>query len=218
LIWKLHGKRHDGFRNEDIPSPPLNYESEQNVLDWCHHGRNRIYDVDFVGSVMPPPEAVAGTYQGPDGKCIWVAPVRDEDKLTVARWIDIGCPIDGDWDPKQPGQRGRGWLLDEGRPTLTLTLPEAGTNREPLRRILIGMYDYGTDLDLASLSVTADFAVDGVKPGENLAKKFQALPGNRWELRLREPIARLPRGRLAVSVRDREGNRSSIERSFCVRK
>ena len=80
------------------------------------------------------------------------------------------------------------------------------------------MYDYGTGLDLASWWVTADFAIDGVKPGENLAKKFQALPGNRWELRLREPIATLPRGRLSVFVRDRQGNRSSIERSFCVSK
>jgi hypothetical protein len=213
LIWKVHGKRLDGFRNEDVPSPPLDYDNEQNVLEWCHHGKNKGYDVDFLGSAMPPPEAVAGRYKGPDGKLIKVAPLGDEDRLTLARWIDIGCPIDRAYDAKQ---RDRGWLLDEGRPTLTLTCPPPGASKEPLTRILIGMYDYATGLDLAGFSVTADFAIDGVKPGENLATTFDALPGNRWELRLKKPIAALERGKLTVSVKDRQGNTTRIERSFSV--
>jgi hypothetical protein len=213
LIWKVHGKRLDGFRNEDIPSPPLDYDNEKNVLEWCHQRKNKIYDVDFLGSVMPPPEAVAGTYKGPDGKRIKVAPLSDEDKLILARWIDIGCPIDRAYDPKQ---RGPGWLLDEGRPTLTLTYPPSGASTEPLSRILIGMHDYLTGLDLASFSVTADFAIDAVKPGENLATKFQALSGNRWELRLHKPIAALPKGRLTISVRDRQGNKAEIERTLSI--
>ena len=213
LIWKVHGKRLDGFRNEDIASPALDYDDEKNVLEWCHHHKNYQYDVDFVGSEMPPKEAVAGTYKGPDGKLIKVAPLSDEDKLTLARWIDIGCPIDREYNPTE---RGKGWLLDEGRPTLTLADPPAGVSKEPLTRILIGMHDYATGLDLSSLSVTADFAIDGVKPGENLATRFKAIPDHRWELRLKEPIATLPRGRLTVSVRDRQGNVSTIERSFAV--
>src|SRR5262249_30406856 len=160
------------------------------------------WDVDFLGTVMPPPEAVAGTYKGPDGKRIKVAPLSDEDKLTIARWIDTGCPIDREYDPKQ---RGRGWLLDEGRPTLTLTSPPAGVARAPVPRVLTGMQDHAPGLDLSSLSVTADFTIDGVKPGENLAAKFAALSGGRWELRLEKPIAALPQGRLSVSVRDRQG-------------
>jgi hypothetical protein len=214
LIWKVYGKRLDGFDNDDVPSPPLDYDNEKNVLDWCHHRKNKIYDVDFRGSAMPPPEAVAGTYKGPDGKRIKVAPLSDEDKLTLARWVDIGCPIDREHEPKQ---RGRGWLLDEGRPTLTLTYPPSGAGKEPLTRILIGMHDYATGLDLASLSVTADFAIDGIKPGENLATKFKALPGNRWEMRLQRPIAALPRGRLTVSVRDRQGNKAQVERTLSIR-
>jgi hypothetical protein len=213
LIWKVHGKRLDGFRNEDVPSPPLDYDNEQNVLEWCHHGKNKGYDVDFLGSAMPPPKAVAGRYKGPDGKLIKVAPLGDEDKLTLARWIDIGCPIDRDYDAKQ---RDRGWLLDEGHPTLTLTCPPSGASEEPLTRILIGMHDYATGLDLTSFSVTADFAIDGVKPGENLAATFDSLPGNRWELRLKKPIAALKRGRLTASVKDRQGNTTRIERSFSV--
>jgi hypothetical protein len=65
-------------------------------------------------------------------------------------------------------------------------------------------------------SVTADFATDGVQPGENLPKKFQPLAGNRWELRLQKSISALPKGRLTVSVRDRQGNRSQIERTLSV--
>ena len=213
MIWKVHGKRLDGFRNEDVPSPPLDYDNERNVLEWCHHGKNKVYDVDFLGSVMPPPEAVAGTYKGPDGRLIKVAPLSDEDKLTLARWIDIGCPIDREYDSKQ---RDRGWLLDEGRPTLTLTYPQSGASKEPLTRILIGMHDYATGLDLASFSVAADFAIDGVKPGEDLATTFDALPDKRWELRLQKPIAALERGKLTVSVKDRQGNTTRIERSFSV--
>jgi hypothetical protein len=218
LIWMIYGKRLDGFDNDDVPSPPLDYHSEKSVLDWCHHGKRRQYDVDYKGHVMPPPEAVAGKAKGADGKAVKVAPLSAEDKLTLARWIDIGCPIDRDYDPKQPGRRGLGWMLDEGRPTLTLASPGPGVNRGPLKRLLLGMHDYGSGLDLDSLSVRADFAVDGLEPGEDLAAKLKALGDGRWELVLKRPIAALARGRLTVSVKDRQGNLSRIERTFSVAK
>jgi hypothetical protein len=207
LMWMVHGKRLDGFRNEDIPSPPLDYEDEKNVLDWCHHGKRRMYDVDYSGHVMPPPDAVAGTAKGPDGQLVKVAPLSDEDKLTLARWIDIGCPIDRD--------AKTGWLLDEGRPTLTLTYPAAGANTK-LDRILVGMHDYGTGLDMASFKVTADFPVNGVKPGEDLASRFKSIATGVWELRLTNPPASLPHGKLHVEVRDRQGNTTHIDRVFSL--
>jgi hypothetical protein len=108
-------------------------------------------------------------------------------------------------------------MLDEGRPTLTLALPLAGKNSEPISKILIGMHDYLTGLDMASFSVTADFEIDGAKPGENLASKFTALEGNRWEFSIKKPISSLPKGVLTVSVKDRQGNVSIIERTFAVR-
>ena len=78
---------------------------------------------------MPPPEAVAGTYDGPDGQKIKVAPLTDEDRRTLVRWIDLGCPIDLDYDPAKPQKRGYGWMLDDQRPTLTLTYPEGRRQR-----------------------------------------------------------------------------------------
>jgi hypothetical protein len=205
LLWMVHGKRLDGFGNEDVPSPPLDYEDDKNVLEWCHQGKGRMWDVDFTGHTMPPPDAVAGRGKGPDGQPVKVAPLSDEDKLTLARWVDIGCPIDRD--------AARGWMLDEGRPTLTLTYPRAGANAR-LDRLLVGMHDYGTGLDLATFQVTADVALDGVEPGENLAPRFRQVAAGVWELRLTSPPESLPQAKVRVEVRDRQGNTTRIERSF----
>ena len=60
---------------------------------------------------------------------------------------------------------------NSNRPTLALTMPRAGAN-PPLTRLLIGMHDYGSGLDITSFKVTADFKVDDAAPGENLAPKF----------------------------------------------
>jgi hypothetical protein len=221
LIWKVFGKRLDGWENDDLP-----YESiPGDPRSLKHHGKpaadtpkNReLAHVGFTGSIMPPPEAVAGTYVGADGAKIKVAPLTAEDRLTLVRWIDLGCPIDFSYDPARPEARADGWLLDDLRPTLTLTYPKAGAN-DPITRLLIGMHDYDSGLDLNSLSVVADFPVGGVAAGQNLAGKFKALPDGRWEWTLSEPIKDLRLGKLAVAVKDRQGNTTRIERTFSVRR
>src|SRR5262249_2844616 len=70
LVWKIFGRRLDGFSNDDFPS-----ESEPGKGDLVHKGKpvdvqkfRHMQDVDFAASLMPPPDAVAGTYAGPDGK------------------------------------------------------------------------------------------------------------------------------------------------------
>jgi hypothetical protein len=201
LVWKILGRRTDGLPDKPLPG----HESQ-------HQAARAI---DFTGSIMPPPKAVEGTYEGPDGRKIKVAPLSDEDRRTLIRWIDLGCPLDLDYDPAKPQAQGRGWMLDDQRPTLTLTYPRAGAN-PPLTRLLVGMYDYGSGLDLDSFQVSADFPVDGVPAGTNLAPRFQALADGRWELRLARPLAELPKGKLTVSVKDRQGNVSRIERTFSV--
>ena len=95
---------------------------------------------------MPPPEAVAGNYAVPDGKTIKVAPLTDEDRRTLVRWIDLGCPIDLDFDPKN-----RASPATAGYSTTTSADADAGTPRPganaELTRIVVGMHDYGTGLD-----------------------------------------------------------------------
>jgi hypothetical protein len=194
LVWKVFGRRLDGLPKE----PPKGKEAQHKQV---------LAAGDFTGSIMPPPEAVKA------GK---VKPLTDADRRTLVRWIDLGCPVDKDFDPQQPERRGGGWMFDDQRPTLTLTYPQPGANAE-LGRILIGMHDYGTGLDESSLEVVADFPLDGVSAGQNLASRFQSLPDSRWELKLKTPLATLPKAVLTVSVKDRQRNTTRIERTFSVR-
>src|SRR5262249_48614683 len=93
--------------------------------------------------------------------------------------------------------------------------PRAGTN-ESLSRILVGMHDYYSGLELESFQVVADFPVDGVPAGENLAKKFQTKSQGVWELPLASALTKLEKGKLSVSVKDRQGNITRIDRPFSV--
>jgi hypothetical protein len=211
FVWKIFGERLDGFSNDDHPSAAAPGDRENLLLrgqkvDLKKYGPR--VDLDYTGSVMPPPDAVAaGT----------VRPLSGEDRRTLVRWIDLGCPIDLDCNPKYPEYRGYGWMLDDQRPTLTVTLPHPGENRE-LSRILVGMHDYGTGLAPSTFRVVTDFAIDGLPgPGKNLAPHFRTTSQGVWELRLPKPITALREGSLTVSVMDYQGNVTSISRTFFVR-
>jgi hypothetical protein len=215
LIWKVFGQRTDGWTNDDfptetVPGDPRTLQFKGQPIPNSAANRNRA-DLDFTGSIMPPPEAVAGTYTGPDGKSIKVAPLSDEDRLTLVRWIDLGCPIDLDYDLAKPTVRGFGWMLDDQRPTLTLTSPRPGNN-PPLTRILVGMHDYG-GLVPESFQVVANFPVGGIAAGTNLAEKFRTVAPGVWEWQLGTPVE-VDHGKLTVSVKDARGNETLIERTF----
>jgi hypothetical protein len=219
LMWKVHGKRTDGWSNDDfptetVPGDPKTLQKKGKSVPNTPQNRN-LADLDFTGSVMPPAKAVAGTYVGPDGKKIKVAPLTDEDRRTLARWIDLGCPIDLDFKAGQPASRGYGWMLDDNRPTLALTYPRAGGNEE-VTRFLVGMHDYYTGLDLKSFHVVADFPIAGVPAGKNLADKFKAKGDGVWELKLDKSVTGSTRRKLTVAVRDKQGNVTRIERTFWI--
>ena len=175
------------LKGQPVPDTPAN--------------RNRA-DLDFTGSIMPPPKAIE------DGS---VPPLTDEDRLTIVRWIDLGCPIDLDFDPKNPAKTGFGWMLDDQRPTLTVAFPKAGAN-SPLEKLVIGMFDYG-GLDMATFDVMADFAIHGIPAGRNLASQFKPTASGVRELPI-APALRTKRGTLTVSIKDKQGNVSRVERVF----
>jgi hypothetical protein len=210
LIWKVYGRRLDGWSNDDfahetVPGDPKSLVFQGKPFTSTPHNPGQI-NLAFIGSVMPPPAAVR------EGK---VKPLTDEDRLTLVRWIDLGCPIDLDYDSAHPQARGRGWMEDDNRPILTVTYPQAGINNE-FTRILIGMYDYDSGLDMDSFTVTADFPIGDIPAGQNVASHFKALPGGRWEVRLATALTALPRGKLTVSIKDKQGNVSRVERTFSV--
>lgn len=217
LVWKIHGRRLDGFSNDDHPSesPPgsgvLMHRGASVPVDKNRHA----LDLDYIGSPMPPPDAVK------DGKA---KPLSDEDRRTIARWIDLGCPIDLDEmnrkraKASRNGERGRnerGWFQDDNRPIVAIAEPRDGVN-EKLSRILVGMHDYYSGLDERSISVTADFAVDDVPAGKNLAERMKPLSQGVWEVEFATPIEKLDRGTITVLARDRRGNQTKLARTFSV--
>jgi hypothetical protein len=219
LIWKVHGRRTDGWSNGDfptetVPGDPGTLQQLGESIPDTPENRMRA-DLDFTGTAMPPPDAVDGTYVGPDGQKIKVPPLSDEDRRTLVRWIDLGCPVDLDFDPAHPDVRGLGWMADDLRPTLTLTLPRRGRN-ESLSRILVGMHDVYTGLDMNSFRAVADFPVNGIAAGDNLAEAFRPAGNGIWELKLSEPMKMLRPSKLRVSIEDKQGNVTRIERTFSV--
>jgi hypothetical protein len=210
LIWKAHGKRLDGWTNGDFPTARKAGDADSLALAGkaipnTQSNRNRS-DLDYRGSQMPPPKAVmSGT----------VRDLSDEDRRTLVRWIDLGCPIDFDYQAENPTRRGFGWMCDDKRPVLTLTKPRRGVNAS-LDRILIGMTDYYSGLDVDSLRVTADFEIDGIPAGENLASRFEKFRPGVYRLKFQKTVKKLPNGTLTVTVKDRQGNLARIKRSFSV--
>ncbi len=177
LVWKIFGKRLDGFSNDDHPSET---EPGSRTLAVDPKKNRHRWDLDYGGSPMPPPDAKAK-----------VEPLTDEDRRTIVRWIDLGCPIDLDFG--QP--RSYGWMADDNRPVLTVRLaPE---------KMLVGMYDYGSGLDLETFSVKVD--------GEDWSKRFKPGSPGVWETGLSSSLAK---GRLEVSVKDKAGNLSRLVRTL----
>jgi hypothetical protein len=223
LVWKILGERTDGFSNDDFPTETV--PGDATTLVWRgkkvepknERDREQVSraDLDYNGQPCPPADAVTGTYKAPDGSAIKVEALSDEDKRTIVRWIDLGCPIDLDYDPKHPDDRGYGWMLDDNRPTLAVTLPKAGNN-PPVKKIVVGMHDYYTGLDEKSFSVVADVEIDGVAGGEELAGKFKPAAQGVLEWKLDKPLVILDRVTLTVSVKDRQGNISRVDRTFSV--
>ncbi len=101
LVWKIYGRRTDGLAL--APAKGIEQDHKQ------------VTAIDYDGKPMPPPEAIAGTFDGPDGKTVKVEPLSDEDKRTITRWIDLGWPIDWAYDPAKPQEPGNGWMLDDQR-------------------------------------------------------------------------------------------------------
>jgi hypothetical protein len=201
LVWKLFGRRLDGYTNDTKPTLDLKnptqvtWKGQVLPLEKHRHGM----DIDYEGSIMPPPDAT----KAPDGRAVKVEPLSDEDRRQIIRWIDLGCPIDLDpnYDAKNPESRSFGWMGDDQRPTLTMTVGP--------RRILLGMADAYTGLDFKSLQVAATVDVDGAAAGTNLASKFSEVNLGVWELKLQRS---LDSGKIVVTVKDRQGNESRIER------
>src|SRR5262245_38696452 len=110
------------------------------------------------------------------------------------------------WRPSQIEDMGQ----TDPRPRRRARIVIVHAHEEPRERRI------GTGLDMDSFQVVADFTLDGIAAGQNLASKFAAKSAGVWEWTRARPLTELPRGKLTVSVRDRQGNVTRIERTFGV--
>jgi len=192
LVWKIFGARLDGWTNADHPTEST--PGDPSTLP-AGAGINQA-DLNFTGSIMPPPGS-------------GVPPLSIDEKMTIARWIDLGAPID-------TAQSPYGWFLDDLRPTLTLSAPRAGVNAAPLDAIVIGAADANSGIDAASLSVRADVPLAGREAGVELAGDAVPAGDGIFRIDLGTSLDALPSAHLLVSVADRQGNVTRIDRAFSV--
>ena len=195
LIWKVFGERLDGWTNDDHPSASTPGDPSSLPADVSPNAS----DLDYTGAMMPPPDSNA-------------PPLTADEKMTLARWIDLGCAISS----PEAEENGYGWFLDNDRPTLFLSAPRTGEVDGPLEKLRFGAFDYYTALDEERMSVTADFEVNGTPAGEELIGQFEETGDRIWTLSLDSPIEELEEGRVTVVVYDNEGNRSEVRRMFTV--
>ena len=194
LAWKVFGRRLDGWSNVDHPT-----ESVAGDPRTLPAGADpNAADIDYTGTIMPPPGS-------------GVPPLSDDEKMTIARWIDLGAAI-----TRQGDASYKGFFADELKPVLTVSSPRAGVNSHPIDAISIGMFDAYSGIDRSSLSVIASVVVDGIAAGTELASRFIEIASGVWTLSMSTPLANLPDARIAISVKDNAGNISRIDRSFSV--
>jgi hypothetical protein len=137
--------------------------------------------------LMPPPDS-------------GVAAPTKEEILTIARWIDLGMPID------EPTSRYRnGVFADDQKPTLALESPRRD---EAADRIRFGAFDFS---GIKRVSVKASFWVNGRKPGAELFDLFGPAKDSVYTLDLGATVRS---GVVTVTVTDGGGHRQTDERTF----
>jgi hypothetical protein len=183
LTWKVFGKRMDGWTNADHPTETV--PGDPTTLP-AGAVPNRA-DLDYVGT------------------CPAAQRVTEAEKMTIARWIDLGAPINlGPY----------GWFLDDLKPTVHVDVPRAGVMAEALTRIRFGLADANSGVDLSTLSVLASFEIGCQTPVKQLASQAVEVDDGIYEIQLPSSVRNATGGWVNVSVKDRQGNVTRVERAF----
>jgi hypothetical protein len=179
------------------------FQSRQSLLMWKVWGErldgrsneSRSDDLDFTPTAAHP----AG---------VGVPGMLPEEKLTLARWIDLGAPIDlgSPW----------GFLEDDLRPTLVLR-PSVAQARSAggIDALEISAFDVESGVVPGSLTVTCNLRLGALAPGANLAARRPLDPeGSVLRLVLPRRVRLDERPVFTVSVRDAAGHVTRVVRTF----
>jgi hypothetical protein len=197
LIWKIFGQRLDGWTNGDHPTETTLGDPSTIVPP----GSNRNdADIDYTGTIMPP---VGSGVQA----------LTIDEKMTFARWIDLGCPINFG---VESGHGNLGWFLDDMRPSLNINQPRPGQNSSVIGEIRFGTADAYTGIDPASLSITSDISIAGRPPGAELFDLAQNVAPGVYSIQVSPPLTQAQNAHIHVESADQEGNISRVNQEFSV--
>lgn len=179
------------------------FQSRQSLLMWKIwgqrlDGRNnatRSDDIDYVSSASHP-----------DG--VGVSAMTNDEKFTLARWLDIGAPIQFavNW----------GFLEDDLRPTLVLR-PSLITARNTgnFANLQVSAFDTESGVNASTLTVTCDHALGAIPAGTNLATGLGLdSQGSVLTVPLPRVVNLAEALTFTVSVRDLVGNTTTIVRTY----
>jgi hypothetical protein len=179
------------------------FQSRQSLLTWKVWGERldgrsnaaRGDDLDFAGSSAHP----AG---------VGVPGMPAAEKMTLARWIDLGAPI----------ELGHPWgfLEDDQRPTLVVR-PSVARARATGRidALEIAAFDVESGVVPASLTVTCSLKLGSFAAGTNLANGKAIDPeGSVLRLPLPRRVTLAERAVFTVRVKDAAGHTTEVVRTF----
>ncbi|HEV8631623.1 MAG TPA: hypothetical protein VGV61_14995 [Thermoanaerobaculia bacterium] len=179
------------------------FQSRQSLLLWKvwgerldgRHNADRADDLDYAGSTAHP-----------DG--VGVAGMTRAEKLTLARWVDLGAGIDlgSPW----------GFLEDDLRPTLVLRPSiEQALAAGAVATLEVAAFDVESGVAAGSLQVTADVALGGFLAGANLAQGATLDPeGSVYRLVLPRAVATVENVTFTARVRDAAGHWTELRRTY----
>ena len=104
-------ERLDGWTNDDFPTETDARRPDDAAAARASRSRTRRRTATAPTSTSPAASCRRRRRSKAAARC---KPLTDEDRRTLVRWIDLGCPIDLDYDPKNP--RATGLRLDARRP------------------------------------------------------------------------------------------------------
>jgi hypothetical protein len=212
--WRL-ARDHSGDHGGPLPAgltfypdPQMSkyiraFQARESLLIWKIFGArldgrangDRSDDLDYTGTAMPPP----GSPQ-----------LTDEEKRLIARWVDLGAPMDLD----RPKER---YTEDDMLPVVAVAEPARGMNPQGTQRVVVGLFDGDTGIDMSTLSITLNQDLAGFPQGSDLSGSgsFNAATSV-LTVNLPSPLPAGTGYLLTVSAQDNAGNARTEKISFDV--
>ncbi|MBL4661329.1 MAG: hypothetical protein JKY19_13310 [Alcanivoracaceae bacterium] len=185
LIWKIFGERLDGWSNADHPT-----ETTPGDASTLPPGANtNAADLDFVASTAHPAGGMPA--------------LSMKEKFTVARWIDLGAPL----DISVTTGTGLGWFIDDIKPTLTISQPRHNINNQPINLIKFALADANSGINFSTLSIKADFPINSNPADTELSTLASLISEGIYQIQLDQPLSIDSTERhIRIEITDNQGN------------